>query len=184
LAASPKILRSVRREDPVSVDNPPLGSVLRNHYRIDRELGRGGMATVYLTYDLKHDRPVALKVLHANIAAMLGPERFLREIKLAARLQHPHILPVFDSGEADGQLWYTMPFVAGESVRSLLDREGRLSLDVTIRIAGQVADALDHAHRHGIVHRDVKPETFCCRSHTPGSPISGSPRRRGAPAID
>jgi eukaryotic-like serine/threonine-protein kinase len=143
----------------VSVDNPPLASVLRNHYRIDRELGRG-MATVYLTHDLKHDRPVALKVLHGNIAAMLGPERLLREIKLAARLQHPHILPVFDSGEADGQLWYTMPFVAGESVRNLLDREGRLSLDVTIRIAGQVADGLDHAHRHGIVHRDVKPENI------------------------
>jgi serine/threonine-protein kinase len=156
----PKILRSVRQEDPVSVDNPLLGTALRNHYRIDRELGRGGMATVYLSHDLKHDRPVALKVLHANVAAMLGPERFLREIKLAARLQHPHILPVFDSGEADGQLWYTMPFVAGESVRNLLDREGRLSLDETIRIADQVADALEHAHRQGIVHRDVKPENM------------------------
>jgi eukaryotic-like serine/threonine-protein kinase len=142
------------------VGSPALGDLLPDRYRIDRELGRGGMATVYLTHDLKHDRPVALKVLHPHIAAMLGSERFLREIKLAARLQHPHILPVFDSGEAEGRLWYTMPFVAGESLRNLLNREGGLSLEVTLRIASQVADALDHAHRHQIVHRDVKPENI------------------------
>jgi serine/threonine protein kinase len=118
------------------------------------------MATVYLSHDLKHDRPVALKVMDGKAAAILGTDRFLREIKLAARLQHPHILPVFDSGEAKGQLWYTMPFVAGEGVRNLLDREGGLPLDVALRIAGQVADALDHAHRHGVVHRDVKPENI------------------------
>ena len=137
-----------------------LNTVLRDRYLIDRELGRGGMATVYLTRDLRHDRQVALKVLHGNIAAMLGPERFLREIKLAARLQHPHILPVFDSGEADGELWYTMPYVAGESMRGRLFREGALPLDEALRIAIQVADALDHAHRHGVVHRDVKPENI------------------------
>ncbi len=109
---------------PLPVGNPALTNILRDRYVIDGELGRGGMATVYLTHDVKHDRPVALKVLHPNIAAMLGPERFLREIKVAARLQHPHILPVFDSGEPDGQLWYTMPYVSGESVRSRLARQG------------------------------------------------------------
>jgi serine/threonine protein kinase len=140
--------------------NSALTNILRDRYLIDRELGRGGMATVYLTHDVKHDRPVAFKVLHPSIGAMLGPERFLQEIKLAARLQHPHILPVFDSGEADGQLWYTMPYVSGESVRNRLVRQGELSLDEAVRIAGQMADALDHAHRNGVVHRDVKPENI------------------------
>jgi len=156
----PQIRRSSRQGIPLPVPDPALGDFLRDRYRVDRELGRGGMATVYLSHDLKHDRPVALKVMDGKVAAMLGTDRFLREIKLAARLQHPHILPVFDSGEAKGQLWYTMPFVAGESVRNLLDREGGLPLDVALRIAGQVADALDHAHRHGVVHRDVKPENI------------------------
>jgi serine/threonine protein kinase/tetratricopeptide (TPR) repeat protein len=137
-----------------------LADVLRERYVVERELGRGGMATVYLTHDIKHDRPVALKVLHPTVVAMLGPERFLREIKLAARLQHPHILSVFDSGEADGQLWYTMPYVPGESVRSRLVRDGALELDDALRIARQVADALDYAHRRGVVHRDVKPENI------------------------
>jgi serine/threonine protein kinase len=137
-----------------------LADVLRERYVVERELGRGGMATVYLTHDIKHDRPVALKVLHPTVVAMLGPERFLREIKLAARLQHPHILSVFDSGEADGQLWYTMPYVPGESVRTRLVRDGALELDDALRIARQVADALDYAHRRGVVHRDVKPENI------------------------
>ena len=135
-----------------------LRSALANRYRLERELGRGGMATVYLAHDLRHDRPVALKVLHPELAPRLGPERFQREIKLAARLDHPHILPVHDSGEAAGLLWYTMPYVEGESLRDRLRREVQLPIEDAIRIAREVADALDYAHRHGIVHRDIKPE--------------------------
>ena len=116
------------------------------------------MATVYLARDLKHDRPVALKVLHPELAGALGADRFLREIKLTARLDHPHILPVFDSGLADGLLWYTMPFVDGESLRERLRREGQLPIDDAVRIVAEIADALDCAHGHGVVHRDVKPE--------------------------
>src|SRR6188508_2474521 len=108
---------------------------LSGSYALERELGRGGMATVFLARDLKHDRKVALKVLHPELAASLGPERFQREIKLAARLQHPHILPVLDSGEAAGQLWYTMPFVRGESLRDRLRREGQLPVDVAVDLA-------------------------------------------------
>jgi TolB-like protein/Tfp pilus assembly protein PilF len=118
------------------------------------------MATVYLTRDLKHDRPVALKVLHRELAAALGPERFLREIRLAARLQHPHILTVLDSGEAAGLLWYTMPYVEGESLRGRLQREKQLPLGDAVRIATEAALALDYAHRHGVVHRDIKPENI------------------------
>src|SRR5215204_4873143 len=118
------------------------------------------MATVFLAQDLRHDRPVALKVLHPELAATLGPERFQREIKLAARLQHPHILTVHDSGEAAGQLWYTMPFVRGESLRDRLRREGQLPIEVAIELARQVALALDYAHREGVVHRDLKPENI------------------------
>ena len=118
------------------------------------------MATVYLAHDLRHDRPVALKVLHPELAATLGPERFNREIRLAARLQHPHILTVHDSGEAAGQLWYTMPFVRGESLRDRLRREGELPIEVAIELARQVALALDYAHREGVVHRDLKPENI------------------------
>src|SRR2546422_3831970 len=118
------------------------------------------MATVYLARDLKHDRRVALKVLHSELAATVGPERFQREIKLAARLQHPHILTVLDSGEAAGQLWYTMPFVEGESLRSRLQRERQLPLDDALRITREVADALGYAHSHDVVHRDVKPENI------------------------
>ncbi len=126
-------------------------------YAIDRELGRGGMATVYLATDLRHARPVAIKVLRPDLSAALGAERFQREIQLASRLQHPHILPVFDSGESDGRLWYAMPFVAGESLADRLAREGQLPIDDAIRIAAEVADALDYAHANGVVHRDVKP---------------------------
>jgi eukaryotic-like serine/threonine-protein kinase len=135
-----------------------LADALRDRYRLERELGRGGMATVYLASDLRHDRPVALKVLHPELAATLGPDRFLREIRIAARLQHPHILPLHDSGEGAGQLWYTMPYVDGESLRDRLRREIQLPLDVALGIARQIAGALDYAHQLGVVHRDIKPE--------------------------
>jgi serine/threonine protein kinase/tetratricopeptide (TPR) repeat protein len=137
-----------------------LGDALRSRYTIERELGRGGMATVYLARDLRHDRLVALKVLRPELAAALGPERFLREIRLTARLQHPHILTVLDSGEAAGRLWFTMPFVDGESLRSLLARERQLSIPEALRIARDACEALDFAHQHGIIHRDVKPENL------------------------
>jgi len=140
--------------------DPALSEALRDRYSIERELGRGGMATVYLAHDLRHDRPVALKLLHQDLATTLGPERFQREIKFAARLQHPHILSVHDSGETAGRLWFTMPFVEGESLRSRLNREHQLSIDDALRIAGEAADALDYAHRHGVVHRDIKPENI------------------------
>ena len=137
-----------------------LQEALRERYALERELGRGGMAIVYLARDLRHDRPVALKVLLPSLAQSLGAERFLREIRTAARLQHPHILSVHDSGEADGQLWFTMPYVEGETLRQRLRREGQLSLPDALRIAREVADGLDFAHRHGVVHRDVKPENI------------------------
>ena len=127
---------------------------------LERELGRGGMATVYLARDLKHDRPVALKVLLPEPAASLGPDRFQREIKLAARLQHPHILTVHDSGEAAGQLWFTMPYVEGESLRDRLRRERQLPVDEALRITREAALALDYAHQEGVVHRDIKPENL------------------------
>jgi serine/threonine-protein kinase len=137
-----------------------LRTALADRYRLERELGRGGMATVFLAYDLKHDRPVALKVLHPELALALGPERFHREIMLAARLQHPHILTVLDSGEAAGQLWFTMPFVEGESLRDRLNREKQLPVEDALQIVREAAEALDYAHRHGVVHRDVKPDNI------------------------
>jgi eukaryotic-like serine/threonine-protein kinase len=137
-----------------------LRDALADRYALERELGRGGMAVVYLARDLRHDRPVALKVLLPELAASLGPERFQREIRLAARLQHPHILTVHDSGEAAGRLWFTMPFVEGESLRDRLRRERQLPLDDALRIATEAARALDYAHHHGIVHRDIKPENI------------------------
>ncbi|MEO8193291.1 MAG: protein kinase [Gemmatimonadales bacterium] len=127
-------------------------------YTIDRELGRGGMATVYLAQDAKHDRLVALKVLHPDLAASLGPDRFLREIKLAARLNHPHILALHDSGAADGFLYYVMPYIEGESLRERLDRLQQFNIDEAIHHGKAIASALDYAHRQGIVHRDIKPE--------------------------
>jgi serine/threonine-protein kinase len=135
-----------------------LQTSLADRYTIERELGRGGMALVFLAHDRKHDRPVALKVLRPELALSLGPERFLREIKLAAQLQHPHILPVHDSGEAAGFLFYVMPYVAGESLRERLDREQQLPVDEAVRIAREVAAALAHAHAQDVVHRDIKPE--------------------------
>ena len=137
-----------------------LRAALANQYRLDKELGRGGMATVYLAHDLKHNRPVALKLLHPEIAAALGPERFQREIMLAARLQHPHILSVYDSGEAAGELWFTMPFVEGESLRDRLKRQRKLPVEDALRISRETADALEYAHRHGVIHRDIKPENI------------------------
>jgi serine/threonine-protein kinase len=139
---------------------PRVSGALSVHYRIDREIGAGGMATVYLAQDLRHDRRVALKVLRPELAAVIGAERFLAEIKLTANLQHPHILPLFDSGEADSFLYYVMPFIEGESLRDRLRREKQLPVDDAVRIAREVADALDYAHRHGVIHRDIKPENI------------------------
>jgi serine/threonine-protein kinase len=152
--------------DFMAVQAAALADALRDRYLLERELGRGGMATVYLARDLKHDRPVALKVLDPALAVSLGAERFLREIRTAARLQHPHILTVLDSGSVDQKglgtdvLWFTMPYVEGESLRHRLRRERQLPVEEAVRIAHEVALALDHAHRHGVIHRDVKPENI------------------------
>jgi serine/threonine-protein kinase len=135
-----------------------LGDALAGRYEIVKELGRGGMATVYLARDVKHDRDVAIKVLHQDLGAAIGPERFLREIKVAANLQHPNILPLFDSGEANGRLYYVMPFVEGESLGDRLKREGQLPIEAAVQVTREVADALDHAHKQGIIHRDIKPD--------------------------
>ena len=137
-----------------------LQVALADRYRIEAEIGEGGMATVYLAHDLRHDRKVALKVLHPELAAVLGAERFLAEIKITANLQHPNILPLFDSGAADGFLFYVMPYVEGESLRGRLNREKQLPMADAVRIATGVAAALDYAHRHGVVHRDIKPENI------------------------
>ena len=134
---------------------------LADRYRIERELGAGGMATVYLAQDLKHDRKVALKVLRPELAAVIGAERFLSEIKTTANLQHPHILPLFDSGEADGFLFYVMPFVEGETLRDRLEpREAARRWTTRCASPREVASALDYAHRHGVIHRDIKPENI------------------------
>jgi serine/threonine protein kinase len=130
---------------------------LADRYRIERELGAGGMATVYLAHDVRHDRDVALKVLLPELAAVIGAERFLNEIKVTANLQHPHILPLFDSGEVAGFLFYVMPYIPGESLRARLDRERQLPVGEAVRIAAEAASALDYAHRQGVLHRDIKP---------------------------
>jgi len=139
---------------------PHLATALSDRYRIERELGAGGMATVYLAEDLKHRRQVAVKVLRPELASALGPERFLREITITAQLDHPHILPLLDSGQAGASLFYVMPFVEGESLRDRLVREKQLPLDDALRIAGEVADALGYAHGRGVIHRDIKPENI------------------------
>ena len=135
-----------------------LTTAVSDRYTIERELGAGGMATVYLAHDVKHDRQVALKVLRPDLAASLGADRFLREVRIAANLSHPHILPLYDSGEADGFLFYVMPYVEGESLREKLDREGELPIPEATRILKEIADALAYAHEHRVVHRDIKPD--------------------------
>ncbi len=137
-----------------------LNAALAGRYRIERELGAGGMATVFLAHDEKHDRKVALKVLKPELAAVLGAERFVVEIKTTAALQHPHILPLFDSGTADGFLYYVMPYIKGETIREKLNRESQCGVEESVRITREIADALDYAHRNGIIHRDIKPENI------------------------
>src|SRR5438270_730786 len=144
-----------------------LGSALRDRYRIDRAIGSGGMATVYLAQDLRHERFVALKVLNPELGAVLGGERFLAEIRVTAHLQHPNLLPLFDSGEANGLLYYVMPFVEGESLRSRLSRERQLPLAEAIHIATSIAGALEYAHTRGVVHRDLKPENILIQAGEP-----------------
>src|SRR5512133_3124680 len=137
-----------------------LAAAVADRYRIDREIGAGGMATVYLAHDLKHDRDVAIKVLHPDLGAALGSERFLSEIRTTARLQHPHILPLLDSGEAGGLLYYVMPLVTGETLRARLERERLLPINDAVVVAREVADALGYAHGLGVIHRDIKPENI------------------------
>ena len=144
-----------------------LNAALEGRYAIERELGEGGMATVYLADDLKHERKVALKVLKPELAAVVGAERFLAEIKTTANLTHPHILPLFDSGEADSFLYYVMPFVEGETLRDRLDRETQLPVDDVVRIGTAVANALDYAHRNKVVHRDIKPANILLHDGEP-----------------
>src|SRR6187402_3197268 len=140
---------------------------LDGRYAVQRRIGAGGMATVFLAHDLKHDRPVALKVLNPELGAVLGVERFLAEIRVTANLQHPNLLPLFDSGEADGLLFYVMPFVEGETLRVRLDREKQLPIDEAIRISVAVANALDYAHSHHVIHRDLKPENILLQAGQP-----------------
>jgi Tol biopolymer transport system component len=144
-----------------------LNAALEGRYRVERQLGEGGMATVYLADDLRHERKVALKVLKRELAAVVGAERFLAEIKTTANLQHPHILPLHDSGNADGFLFYVMPFVEGETLRERLDREHQLPVDDAVRITTNVAEALDYAHRHGVIHRDIKPANILLQDGKP-----------------
>jgi len=144
-----------------------LTAALADRYVIVRELGAGGMATVYLAHDVKHDRHVALKVLRPELAAVLGAERFVVEIKTTAALQHPHILPLFDSGQADGFLYYVMPYIEGVTLRDKLNRETQLGIEEAVRITTEVADALDYAHRHGVIHRDIKPENILLHDGRP-----------------
>src|SRR4051812_2059166 len=144
-----------------------LQESLADRYKVEREIGVGGMATVYLAKDLRHDRDVALKLLKPELGAVLGPERFLAEIRVTAKLQHPNLLPLFDSGEAEGQLWYAMPFIEGESLRAKMERERQISVREAVRIAVLVAGALDYAHRHGVIHRDLKPENILLHEGQP-----------------
>jgi eukaryotic-like serine/threonine-protein kinase len=144
-----------------------LNAALTGRYEIERELGRGGMATVYLARDLRHDRRVAVKVLDPELGAILGVERFLSEIRVTANLQHPHLLPLFDSGAAGGLLYYVMPYVEGESLRARLDREKQLPVDEAVRLATAVLAALDYAHGHSVVHRDLKPENILLQHGEP-----------------
>ncbi len=147
------------------MDESRLKSALSDRYEIEREVGAGGMAAVYLAKDLRHNRAVAVKVLHPELTATVGPERFLREIQTVARLRHPHIVPLYDSGEADGFLYYVMPYVEGKSLRDRLNATGALSIDESTRIMSEIADALDYAHANGVVHRDIKPDNVLLDGH-------------------
>ena len=151
----------------MTVADSSLGQALRDRYQLERELGRGGMATVFLARDLRHDRLVALKVILPELGAILGPERFLSEIRVTAHLQHPNLLPLFDSGEATGLLYYTMPYVEGESLRQRLIRERQIPVNEALRMAAAIAGALDYAHRHGVLHRDLKPENILLADDQP-----------------
>ncbi len=142
-----------------------LQAALAGRYDIERELGAGGMATVYLAEDVKHHRKVAVKVLRPDLAAALGTDRFIREIEIAANLTHPHIVPLYDSGEADGFLYYVLPFIEGESLREKLTREGELPIGDAVRILRDVVDALSEAHERGVVHRDIKPDNVMLTKH-------------------
>ncbi|HJR50533.1 MAG TPA: serine/threonine-protein kinase, partial [Gemmatimonadales bacterium] len=144
-----------------------LSIILSDRYRVERELGAGGMATVYLAQDLKHDRKVAIKVLRPELAAVIGADRFVREIRTIAALQHPHILGLIDSGEVNGTAYYVMPYIQGETLRAKLDRETQLGIDESVRITTDVAGALDYAHRHGVIHRDIKPENILLHDGRP-----------------
>ena len=144
-----------------------LNTALEGRYAIEREIGEGDMATVYRAEDLKHERKVALKVLKPEVAAVIGAERFLTEIKTTAHLQHPHILPLFDSGEADRLLFYVMPYVEGESLREKLDRERQLSVDEAVRLTTDVSEALQAAHEQGVIHRDIKPANILLSGRRP-----------------
>ncbi|HYV97810.1 MAG TPA: serine/threonine-protein kinase, partial [Gemmatimonadaceae bacterium] len=144
----------------MTTPNSRLATSLASRYTIEGELGQGGMATVYLAHDVRHNRKVALKVLRPELSAVIGADRFLAEIQTTAGLQHPHILPLHDSGEVDGIVYYVMPLVEGRSLRDRLQHEKQLPVDDAVRIAKEVASALDYAHRHGIVHRDIKPENI------------------------
>ena len=156
-----------------------LSAALADRYRIERELGAGGMATVYLAHDVRHDRKVALKVLRPELSAILGAARFLTEIKTTANLQHPHILSLFDSGEADGTVFYVMPYIEGESLRDRIKRDHQLPVDEAVRIAREVLDALEYAHKQGIVHRDIKPENILLQG---GHALVAPPGRQIPPA--
>jgi len=153
---------TARRNGPTAMSDPAarLAEALADRYRIERELGRGGMATVYLARDLRHDRNVALKVLDAGISALVGEGRFHQEILVTVRLRHPNILPLYDSGQAGGALFYVMPVVEGESLRARMDREPQLTTDAAVRITREVAAALGYAHVQGVIHRDIKPENI------------------------
>ncbi|HKE89829.1 MAG TPA: serine/threonine-protein kinase, partial [Gemmatimonadales bacterium] len=144
----------------MSTQYEQLAEALASSYRLERPLGEGGMATVHLAHDLKHRRPVAVKVIRSDLATAVGGERFLREIEIAAGLNHPHILAVHDSGNAAGVLYYVTPYVEGESLRARLRRERQLPLEEALRIIREVADALAYAHQRGVIHRDIKPENI------------------------
>ncbi|HEU5467498.1 MAG TPA: serine/threonine-protein kinase, partial [Gemmatimonadales bacterium] len=157
-----------------------LNEELKGKYVLQRELGRGGMATVFYAEDVKHGRGVAIKVLHPDVAASMGQDRFLREIEIAARLQHPHILALYDSGTAGNHFYYVMPFVEGESLRDRLDREKQLGQEDVLKITAQVASALGYAHSRGVVHRDIKPENIMLSGDTAIVADFGIARSEGA----